>query len=51
MNGRRRSARRRDLHAMVSDGVAFSAMVGFGESYLPAFALALGLGSITAGLI
>jgi MFS family permease len=36
---------------MLRDGVAFSAMVGFGESYLPAFALALGFGSVTAGLV
>jgi len=42
---------RRDLRAMLGDGVAFSVMVGIGESYLPAFALALGQGSVTAGLV
>lgn len=31
--------------------MAFSVMVGTGESYLPAFALALGLGDVTAGLV
>ena len=34
---------RRDLRAMLGDGVSFSVMVGVGESYLPAFALALGM--------
>lgn len=42
---------RRDLRSMVGDGVAFSVMVGFGESYLPAFALALGYGAVTAGFV
>lgn len=42
---------RADLRAMLGDGLAFSFMVGVGESYLPAFALALGHGAITAGLI
>ncbi len=42
---------RRDLRAIVGDGVAFSVMVGAGESYIPAFALAAGLGEITAGLV
>lgn len=41
----------RDLRAIVGDGVAFSAMVGLGESYLPAFALAVGLGEIISGLV
>lgn len=45
------STRRSDLRSMVQDSVAFSSMVGFGESYFPAFALALGFGSVTAGLI
>jgi MFS family permease len=36
---------------MMGDGMAFSFMVGAGESYLPAFALALGLGDVTAGLV
>ena len=48
---RRPSQLRRDLRAMLGDGVASSVMVGVGESYLPAFALALGHGDVTAGLI
>ncbi|MCL6503496.1 MAG: MFS transporter [Pirellulales bacterium] len=36
---------------MLADGAAYSLMVGLGETYLPAFALALGLGEATAGLI
>jgi MFS family permease len=44
-------ALRRDLRAIIGDGVAFSVMVGAGESYIPAFALAAGLGEITAGLV
>jgi MFS family permease len=36
---------------MMGDGLAFSFMVGIGESYLPAFTLALGHGAITAGLV
>jgi MFS family permease len=48
---REASARRRDLRAIVGDGAAFSVMVGIGETYLPAFVLALGLGGITAGMI
>ena len=32
------------------DGAAFSVMVGMGETYLPAFVLAVGLGQILAGL-
>lgn len=42
---------RRDLRAMLGDGVAFSLMVGIGESYLPAFALALGHGDVVSGLV
>jgi MFS family permease len=36
---------------MRGDGVAFSFMVGVGESFVAPFALALGLGDVTAGLI
>ncbi len=36
---------------MTADGVAFSAMVGLGESYVPAFALAVGLGEVVSGLV
>lgn len=41
---------RRDLRASVSDGAAYSIMVGAGETYLPAFVLALGLGQVRSGL-
>lgn len=40
-----------DLRAMVADGASFSLMVGLGETYLPAFVLAVGLGEIAAGLV
>jgi MFS family permease len=43
--------RERDLRAIVADGVFFSVMVGAGETYVPAFALAIGLGEMTAGLL
>ncbi len=46
----RRTRRRSDLRAMLGDGVAFSVMVGIGESYLAAFALSCGFGDIAAGL-
>ncbi len=42
---------RRDLRAIVGDGVSFSVMVGVGESYIAAFVLAVGYGGIAAGLI
>ena len=42
---------RRDLRSMTRDGVFFSVMVGIGETYLPAFVLAAGLGEVAAGLI
>ncbi len=42
---------RRDLRASVGDGIAWGGMVGLGETYLPAFALAIGLGELTAGLV
>lgn len=45
------SRTRRDLNAMLGDGAAYSVMVGVGENYLPAFALALGMGEVIAGLI
>lgn len=48
---RRTDVLRRDLRAMTADGIAFSAMVGLGEAYLPAFALALGHGAAAAGLL
>ena len=47
MKANDRSAQlRRDLRAIVGDGVAFSVMVGAGEAYIPAFALAAGLGEM-----
>jgi len=42
---------RRDRRSILGDGVAFSLMVGMGESYLAAFVLAAGLGEVAAGLI
>ena len=36
---------------MTADGVAFSAMVGPGETYVPAFALAVGLGGVGSDLV
>jgi MFS family permease len=41
----------RELSLMTREAVAFSAMVGLGETYVPAFALAVGLGDVTAGLV
>jgi MFS family permease len=42
---------RRTRHFSYADGAAYSLMVGFGETYLPAFALAIGLGEVAAGLL
>lgn len=42
---------RRDLRYSLIDGVAFGGMVGIGETYLPAFALAVGLGEMAAGMV
>ncbi len=42
---------RRNLGAGVGDGASFSVMVGIGETYLPAFALAAGMGEIASGLV
>lgn len=47
----RRRLLRKNLRASVSDGAAFSVMVGLGETYFPAFVLALGLGEIASGLV
>lgn len=46
-----RGALRRDLWASAADAAAFSVMVGCGETYIPAFALALGLGPVAAGML
>jgi MFS family permease len=35
----------------MGDGAAFSIMVGIGETYVPAFVLALGLGEVAAGMV
>jgi MFS family permease len=42
---------RGDLRAGIGDGATFSVMVGLGETYLPAFALAAGLGEVASGLV
>jgi MFS family permease len=42
---------RRDLRASTWDAGAFSIMVGLGETYVPAFVLALGHGPVLAGLV
>lgn len=42
---------RRDLKYSHSDSFFFSVMVGAGETFLPAFVLALGLGQVAAGLV
>src|SRR6516164_11207901 len=47
----RRRSLRKNLRNSVSDGAAFSVMVGIGETYFPAFVLALGMGEIAAGLV
>ena len=44
-------ALRCDLPTIFGEGAASSAMVGVGESYLPAFVLAMGMGQVAAGLI
>jgi len=47
----RPSNTRSNLRASMADGATFGVMVGVGESYLAAFALAIGLGEIAAGLV
>jgi MFS family permease len=42
---------RRDLRCSIADGSLFSVMVGIGETYFPAFVLALGMGEIASGLV
>ncbi len=46
-----RAGLRRDLWVTTADAAAFSVMVGCGETYIPAFALALGLGPVAAGMM
>ncbi len=47
----RRHELRSNLRASTADATAFGGMVGFGETYLVAFALAVGLTELTAGLV
>jgi MFS family permease len=49
--GPERPSLRRDLAAISADGVAFSVMVGVGETYLVPFALALGIAAGQASLL
>ena len=42
---------RQNLRANLGHGAGFSIMVGIGEAYLPAFALAVGVGDVLAGLV
>lgn len=45
-----RGSLRRDLWVTTADAAAYSVMVGCGETYIPAFALALGFGPAAAGV-
>lgn len=45
------NALKNNLRCSVGDGGCWGAMVGLGEHYIPAFALAAGLGEVTAGWI
>lgn len=42
---------RKNLRASAADGAAFGGMVGIGETYLAAFALAVGMSELTAGMV
>jgi len=46
-----RARLRTNLRTIFVEGVSFSVMVGIGETYLPAFVLALGMGEVASGLI
>jgi MFS family permease len=46
-----RESLRRDLLVSTIDAMAFSVMVGCGETYFAAFALALGLGPVASGMV
>lgn len=46
-----RTVMRSNLRRSVLDGVYFGGMVGIGETYIPAFALAVGLGEVVSGLV
>ncbi len=45
------SSTHRSLRMSILDGALFSFMVGVGETFIPAFVLALGLGDVAAGLL
>ena len=45
------SVLRRDLRAITADGVAANVMVGIGETYLPAFVLAISSSQVACGLV
>jgi len=47
----RQRALRRTLRASAADGVGFSMMVGMGETYFAAFALAMGMSETISGLV
>ena len=49
--GREVAVLRRDLRYVHNDAIAASVMVGIGETYIAAFALALGFGDIIAGAV
>jgi hypothetical protein len=42
---------RRNLRAVTGDGAAFSLMAGIGESFIAAFALAVGISAVPVGLV
>ena len=42
---------RHNLRRSMGDAASFGVMVGLGETYLPAFALALGMGEASSGLV
>lgn len=50
-NESRAGALRADLRVIWVDGLAYSLMLGMGETYIPAFALAVGLSSVQSGLV
>ncbi|GAA5508744.1 MFS transporter [Novipirellula caenicola] len=45
------STTRSNLRVSLVDGASYGVMVGLGESYFAAFALAVGLGEVSAGLV
>ncbi len=42
---------RKDVRLSLMDGATFALMVGLGETYIPAFVIAIGLGEVNSGLI